>query len=112
MNTGLRRFLLRLAVGLLAFMLGITAAWALGSFNPFRNSSGMRYNYRYQRYDSTGEATTMPAFDHPRYHKRDKCRARGELGTLPPAPLVDAPLPPTPPPSAFALEYKVGLKFL
>ena len=99
MTTGLRRFILRLAVGLLAFLLGITAAWALGGFNPFRNSSGLRYQYRLQRFDSSGEATTMPAFDHPRYRKRDRCRMRGELGELPPlAPHADAPMPPPPPP--------------
>lgn len=51
MNTGLRRFLLHLAVGLLAFLLGITTAWALGGFNPFHNSSGTRH-YKHKRCSS------------------------------------------------------------
>ena len=42
MNTGLRRFILRLAVGLLAFLLGIAAAWAISGLNPFQSSSGAR----------------------------------------------------------------------
>jgi hypothetical protein len=97
MNTGFRRFILRLAVGLLAFLLGITAAWALGGFHPFRKSSDARYYYRFHLDDSSRDTT--PAFDHPRYRKHDKCRMRGELGNVPPAPYADAPLPPPPPPS-------------
>lgn len=36
MNT--RRFVLHLIVGLLAFLIGVTAAITLGSFNPFERS--------------------------------------------------------------------------
>jgi hypothetical protein len=102
MNTGTRRFILRLAVGLLAFLLGVTAAWALGGFTPFHSSSGT-WNYRYQRYDSSSSdgVAPVPAFDHPRYRKHG-CRMRGELGELPPpppAPHADAPMPPSPPPA-------------
>ncbi|HEX8923064.1 MAG TPA: hypothetical protein VF766_16435 [Pyrinomonadaceae bacterium] len=98
MKTGIRRFILRLVVGLLAFLLGVTAAWALGGFNPFRSSSGTGH-YRYQRTESYsgGDIITTPAFDHPRYRKHG-CRMRGELGEMPPpAPHADAPLPPSPP---------------
>ena len=99
MNTCTRRFILRLAVGLLAFLLGVTAAWALGGFNPFHSSSGT-VNYRYQRSYSSDGAELTPAFDHPRYRKHG-CRMRGEFGELPPppppAPHADAPMPPSPP---------------
>lgn len=100
MNTGIRRFILRLAVGLFAFLLGISAAWALGGFNPFQSSSGE--GYRYQRYRSYRglDASPEPA---DIYRKRDRCRARGVLGELPPppppAPHRDAPMPPGPPPT-------------
>lgn len=40
MNTGIRRFILRLAVGLLAFFIGIGVSWAIGGLNPFQSSSG------------------------------------------------------------------------
>ncbi len=40
MNTGIRRFILRVAVGLLAFLLGVAVAWAIGGLNPFQSSSG------------------------------------------------------------------------
>ncbi|HWT02368.1 MAG TPA: hypothetical protein VN256_19105 [Pyrinomonadaceae bacterium] len=40
MNTGIRRFILRVAVGLLAFLLGLAAAWAITGLNPFQGSSG------------------------------------------------------------------------
>ena len=47
MNTGLRRFILRVAVGLLAFLLGVAAAWAITGLNPFQSSSGtIRYKKR------------------------------------------------------------------
>lgn len=48
MNTATRRFILHLAVGLLAFLLGVGTAWALGGLNPFQSSSGTRY-YRHKR---------------------------------------------------------------
>ena len=100
MNTGIRRFILRLAVGLLAFLLGITAAWALGGFNPFQSSSGERYYRHHRSYrglDVQPENADMP----PHYRKRDRCRARGALGelTTPEVPYgADAPVPPSPPP--------------
>jgi hypothetical protein len=99
MNTEIRRFILRLAVGLLAFLLGIGAAWALGGFNPFQSSSGERY-YRHRHYRGL-DAQPEPDFIYPTYRKRDRCRARGSLGELmpppPPAPDMDAPMPPSPP---------------
>jgi hypothetical protein len=104
MNTGTRRFILRLAVGLLAFLIGISAAWALGGFNPFQSSSGKR-DYRYQRYGSYRGLAAQPetADMPPVYHKRDRCRARHLMDEMPPnqppAPHADAPMPPTPPPT-------------
>jgi hypothetical protein len=100
MQTATRRFILRLAIGLLTFLIGVAAVWALGGLNPFQNSSGTRY-YRYQRSYLGDDVAPVPAFDHPRYRKHDRCRMRGELGELPPppAPHADAPMPPSPPSS-------------
>ena len=102
MDTGIRRFILRLVIGLLAFLIGVGAVWALGGFNPFQSSAGERY-YRYQRHSSQRglqvqpETADMPAV----YGKRDSCKTRGlmmdELPPPPPAPTRDAPLPPSPP---------------
>jgi hypothetical protein len=99
MNTGTRRFLLRLAVGLLAFLLGVTAAWALGAFNPFCESR----SYRYRNYDSNGSLgrTPEPAVVYPVYrYEGHGCKAHRRLHELPPPPpLADAPMPPSPPQS-------------
>jgi hypothetical protein len=106
MNTGIRRFILRLAIGLLAFLIGVSAAWAFGGFNPFQSSSGERYYHylshgSYRGMDVQPETADMPTV----YRKRDRCRARGVLGELPPAPAspslpyADAPMPPSPPAS-------------
>jgi hypothetical protein len=105
MNTGLRRFLLRLAVGLLAFLLGISAAWALGGFNPFRNSSGTRhYRHKSCGYDRSWNAPP-PAFNlkgEPAVMHQlvlispDGRQAHGYLGNLPELPPL-APAAPEPP---------------
>lgn len=99
MNTGTRRFLLRLAVGLLAFLLGVTAAWALGAFNPFQGSR----SYHYRHYDSNGSLgrTPEPSVVYPIYrYEGHGCRTRGRLRDLPPPPPpADAPMPPSPPQS-------------
>ena len=88
MNTGIRRFILRLAVGLLAFLMGVTAAWAFGAFNPFQSSSGERY-YRHKRYGYYN-STSDPSVVYPVYREHG-CRAKR------PAPHADAPMPPSPP---------------
>jgi hypothetical protein len=102
MNTGTRRFIIRLIVGLLTFMLGVGAAMLLGGFTPFRSFSGSTY-YRHggYYYYRSGTATLEPAYEYPVYHKRgDGCRMRVELGKLPPPPPpppamhADAPMPP------------------
>ena len=87
MNTGIRRFILRLAVGLLAFLLGVTAAWAFGAFNPFQNSSGTRY-YRHKRHGYYGASDRGVIY--PIYREQG-CRTKR------PAPPADAPMPPSPP---------------
>ena len=48
MNTGTRRLILHIVVGLLAFLIGVATTWAWGAFDPFRSSSGTRY-YKYKR---------------------------------------------------------------
>lgn len=97
MSTCTRRFILRLAVGLLAFLIGVSAVWALGGFNPFQSSSGNRY-YRYQRSHRGMDAQTDTADMPPVYHKRDRCGTRHLMDELPPmpppAPHADAPMPP------------------
>ena len=97
MNTGTRRFILRLAVGLLMFLIGVGAAWAFGSFNPFQSSSGEGYyKYRHYRNYRNQDVTPEPAFVYPRYRKHE-CDAKRALDKLPSAPLADAPMPPSPP---------------
>ena len=102
MNTGIRRFILRLAVGLLAFLIGVSAAWAFGGFNPFQRFSGER-NYRHKRCGSSYRSWNVqpePAIIYPIYRSHEKaCQTRGSLGELlpPPVPHADAPMPPSPP---------------
>jgi hypothetical protein len=97
MNTGIRRFILRLAVGLLAFLLGVAVAWALGGLNPFQSSSGAG-SYRkhcghYRSWSSTsgeGYATTSETFTV--YESGRSCKTKRTFG---------APPPPPPPPATF-----------
>jgi hypothetical protein len=99
MNTGTRHFILRVAVGLLAFLLGVTAAWALGGFNPFQSSTGVRY-YRYQRtysYRNWDAPRSLERFDAENsdtiyLEHGHSCRRKRDSVELPP--------PPPPPPSA------------
>jgi hypothetical protein len=63
MDTGTRRFILRLAVGLLTFLIGVAAAWALGAFNPFQNSySGTRY-YHHRHYRDWNSPPSFERFE-------------------------------------------------
>jgi hypothetical protein len=100
MNTGLRRFILRLAVGLLAFLLGVAVAWALGGLNPFQSSS---HSYR-KRCGSHRSWSSAPAFEGSGYatttetftvYEGRSCKTKRMFGALP---------PPPPPPSAPALS--------
>lgn len=50
MTTGIRRFILRFIVGLLAFLLGVAAAMAFAGFRPFDTNQNGQQNYRYYRY--------------------------------------------------------------
>src|SRR5687768_16682906 len=59
MNTGTRRFILRLAVGLLAFLLGVAAAWALGGFTPFQSTSRTRH---YKHRNCGRSSITPPSY--------------------------------------------------
>lgn len=90
MNTVTRRFILRLIVGLLTFLIGVAAAILLGGFQPFQGFASSP-NYSYRRGASLRVA---PAIQYE-YHEHG-CRMRyRELP--PPPPMVDAPLPPEPP---------------
>jgi hypothetical protein len=98
MNTVTRRFILRLIIGLLTFAIGVGAAMLLGGFRPFDRFSGSM-QYRHRDYYYRSEATTTdPAFVYPVYHEHG-CKSRLQLNELPPpAPHVDAPMPPPAPP--------------
>ena len=50
MTTGIRRFILRFIVGLLAFLLGVAAAMAFAGFRPFDTNQNGQQNYRQYRY--------------------------------------------------------------
>jgi hypothetical protein len=98
MNTGTRRFILRLAVGLLTFLLGVAAVWALSGLNPFQNSSGTRY-YRYKRCGQfrswsaplSSDRLEASSIDEPVFLKGPHgCRMKIEFGSLSP---TEAPAP-------------------
>ena len=88
MNTGIRRFILRVAVGLLAFLLGVAVVWALGGINPFQGSSGSyRKRCGQQRSWSSGgsyNVTTTRTFAH--HESGRSCRTKRMFGAVPPPP--------------------------
>ena len=103
MKTGTRRFILRLLVGILTFIIGVSAAILLGGFNPYNSFSGPTYyrHHDYYYYQRSQTVTPEPAYNYPTYHYHDGCRMRGQFNELPappPAPRVDGPMPPSPPP--------------
>jgi hypothetical protein len=88
MNTGIRRFLLRLIVGLLAFVAGVSAATLLGGFRPFQSfESSPSYRHRNYEYYRSRTATLEPAFEYHEYHEHG-CRMRSRLSEPPPPPPV------------------------
>ncbi|HEX8709237.1 MAG TPA: hypothetical protein VF723_13400 [Pyrinomonadaceae bacterium] len=100
MNTGTRRFILRLLVGLLTFLLGVSAAILLGGFSPMArfNSRSMRY-----RHHECGRGWTAPppavlpgSVHSERYFLRGPAGIREELRITEESLelLPDAPLPP------------------
>lgn len=105
MNTGIRRFILRLAVGLLAFLLGIAAAWAISGLNPFQSSSG---SPSYKKRCGSHRSWSVPpvkSFDHEYDHAMTadrvsvsegrSCKTKRMYGVIPPPP----PPPVAPAPS-------------
>src|SRR4051812_38548384 len=94
MNIGIRRFILRLIVGLLTFIIGVAAVMALGGFRPFQSYT-ISPNYNYRRGVSSGTLRAEPAFE---YHYGDGCRGMRHYDPPPPPPpMMDAPSPPSPP---------------
>jgi len=92
----IRRFILRVAVGLLAFLLGVAVAWAIGGLNPFQSSSGESpYSkpcpHRHRSWSSTsGETFLHPETDGRRLnHEERHYRVRRMFDT--------PPMPPPPP---------------
>jgi len=96
MNTSTRRFLLRLVVGLLTFMIGVAAAMLLGGFRPFQGFAGSPY-YRTNR----GYLRSMspePAYSYPVYRENGHgCKMHERFEQMTPVPKMDSPLPPAPP---------------
>ena len=90
MNTGIRRFILRVAVGLLAFLLGVAVVWALGGINPFQGSSGSyRKRCGQQRSWSSSSGgshhvTKTETFTH--YDSGRSCRMKRMFSAVPPPP--------------------------
>ena len=97
MNTPTRRFLLRLIVGLLTFMIGVAAAMLLGGFRPFQAFGGSPY-YRTNR-GYLRSTSPEPAYSYPVYHEYGHgCRMHERFNDVTPsAPKMDSPLPPAPP---------------
>lgn len=107
MNT--RRLILHLIVGLLAFLIGVAVAMALGSFNPLsRLGRSDGRNYTIPQQSLTGE---LPERYHGCSHSRPRLRTaemHSHLEPLnPPAPLApvepitpfeEEDVPPPPPP--------------
>lgn len=104
METGIRRFILRLMVGVLTFVIGVGAAMLFTGFRPFERFS----NSPYYRHGHCGAyrnwSPSPPSFETA--HGSDftvypscPAKARVRLGeTLPPPPpLPDAPMPTRPP---------------
>lgn len=101
MNTGTRRFIVRLIVGLLTFMIGVGAAILVGGVRPFWSSSHARHEgysgceHRRQvgssRLEVPGAAPDMILLKGPH-----GIRVRRELRDIPPPPpsAADAPIPP------------------
>jgi hypothetical protein len=61
MDTGTRRFFLRLAVGLLTFLVGVAAVWALAGLNPFQGSTETTPSYRYKKSCNAYRSWNVPA---------------------------------------------------
>ena len=97
MNTGIRRFILRLAIGLLAFFLGVAAVWAISGLNPFEGSSGSRsYKKRCGSHRSWSAAPAesyegAAASDTLRTYEGRSCKTKRMFGMVP---------APPPPPAA------------
>ncbi len=99
MNTGIRRFILRVAVGLLAFLLGVAVVWALGGINPFQGSSesgSRRKRCGQHRSWSSAQSesyyvTTSESFTHNEGGR--SCRMKRMFVAVPPPP---PPLPAAP----------------
>ena len=94
MNTGIRRFILRLIIGLLTFVVGVGAAMLLGGFRPFQSfASSPSYRYRDGGYHQG--LTAQPAYQYPVYNERG-CKMKKKFGELPPPlPPAEAPAPPS-----------------
>ena len=99
MNTGIRRFILRLAVGLLAFLLGLAAAWAISGLNPFQSSSGTRsYKKRcgshssWSASPSEGYYVTVPETTH--VNEEHSHKTKRVIVDIPPPPPPPAPVAP------------------
>ena len=60
MNTRTRRLVLRLIVGLLTFLIGVTAAVVLGGFNPLERRHERQRARRYAEYARPAPSISVP----------------------------------------------------
>jgi hypothetical protein len=97
MNTGIRRFILRLAVGLLAFLIGIGVAWAIGGLNPFQSYSGADsyrrpcpHSHRWTSM-SVEQSDFGTTFEESTVYEGGSCPKKRMMSNIP---------PPPPPPAA------------
>lgn len=97
MDTGFRRFILRLAVGLLAFFIGIGVSWAIGGLNPFQNSWGTRSYKKRCGSHRSWSAAPSEMHDHGTVTDYEALRSSKTKRIL-----VDVPPPPPPPPAPAA----------
>lgn len=97
MNTGFRRFILRLAVGLLAFFIGIGVSWAIGGLNPFQSSGTRSYKKRCGYSHRSWSAAPSEMHNHGTVTDFEATRSSRMKRVL-----VDIPPPPPPPPAPAA----------
>jgi hypothetical protein len=97
METGIRRFILRLMVGVLAFVIGVGAAMLFTGFRPFErfsNSPSYRHGHCGAYYRSW--SPPPPSFETVRgddlvVYPSCPAKMRARLDEMPPTPPADSP---------------------
>jgi hypothetical protein len=93
----IRRFILRVAVGLLAFLMGVAVSWAVGGLSPFQSSSdSYRKNCRFSRsMTSTSSDSNVVTHETYTHHESGRsCKTKRMFRAMPPPPPPPAPVAP------------------